>query len=47
MMTHVQLFVSIRSYTVWLTFWCLVSVAENLVTIWIVDSFAGEYLLHR
>ena len=47
MMTHVQLFVLIRSYTVWLVFWCFVSIAENFITIWVVDALMGEFLLHR
>ncbi len=37
MMTHVQIFISIRSYTLWLAAWCLISVAETFVTIWMVD----------
>lgn len=47
LMTHVQIFISIRSYTLWLTIWCLISIAETIITIGVVDSFAGEYLLHR
>lgn len=42
MITHVQLFINIRSYTLWLTVWCFISVAENFICVYLVDAGAGE-----